>query len=323
MGEAMDPLDAHRAAPPGFQAVGGPVSSRGGAAGGAVSSRGSVGMSCIESGAKVDMSCIESGAKVDMSCTESGAKADMSSTFPGVVPSVSGARPGARTEAPSAGQIDAFAHDLYDREAAAAATAWAYLEGLGSADRLYEALFVPAAIRLGEWWESDEVCFATVTLGMATLQRLLWSVRPPGLQPNVSGTETRLLLAPVPGQQHTFGLNLLCEQLRARGGRPMLLACPTRHELITAVKFGAFQVVGLSVACDEQLHGLPELAQAVREASPKPVHMLLGGPLAGRLSALADRYGVDEVVVERPVERLCSLLFEAPQDRAGSSAVAA
>jgi hypothetical protein len=32
---------------------------------------------------------------------------------------------------------------------------------------------------------------------------------------------------------------------------------------------------------------------------------------------------VDEVVVERPVERLCELLFEAPADRDAAAAVAA
>ena len=223
----------------------------------------------------------------------------------------------------SPGQIDAFAQALYDNEASAAATAWSWLERFASADRLYEALFVPAAIRLGEWWESDEVCFATVTLGMATLQRLLWSVRPTVQAHERQGVQTRLLLAPVPGQQHTFGLNLLCEQLRARGGRPMLLACPSRQELLTAVKFGGFEAVGLSVGCDEHLHGLPALAQAVREAAPRPLRVLLGGPLAVKLVALAERYGVDEVVIERPVERLCELLFEAPADRDVDAAVAA
>ena len=223
----------------------------------------------------------------------------------------------------SPGQIDAFAHALYDSETSAAATAWSWLERFASADRLYEALFVPAALRLGEWWESDEVCFATVTLGMATLQRLLWSVRPTAQAHQPQGVQTRLLLAPVPGQQHTFGLNLLCEQLRARGGRPMLLACPSRQELLAAVKFGGFEAVGLSVGCDEHLHGLPALAQAVRDAAPRPLRVLLGGPLAVKLAALSERYGVDEVVVERPVERLCELLFEAPADRDAAAAVAA
>ncbi len=212
-------------------------------------------------------------------------------------------------------QLDAFAHDLCDREEAAIAMSWRWLEVSGSADRLYESLFVPAAIRLGEWWESDAICFATVTLGMATLQRLLWSVgRAIPAAPAV-GRQTRLLLAPVPGQQHTFGLNLLCEQLRARGGRPVLLASPTRDELLAAVRFGGFEVVGLSVACDDHLHGLPALVRAVREAATKPMRLMLGGPLAGKLSALAERYGVDEVITDAAVERLCALLFQSRSER--------
>ena len=200
---------------------------------------------------------------------------------------------------------------------------WRWLEVCGSADRLYETLFVPAAIRLGEWWESDAVCFATVTLGMATLQRLLWSVGRATPQAPAVGRQTRLLLAPVPGQQHTFGLNLLCEQLRARGGRPVLLACPTREELLAAVRFGGFEAVGLSVGCDDHLHGLPALAKAVRQAAGKPLHLMLGGPLAGRLSALSERYGVDEVVSEAAVERLCALLFQSQGERDSSASAAA
>ena len=219
-------------------------------------------------------------------------------------------------------QIDAFARDLCDREAVATATAWAWLETCGSADRLYETLFIPTAIRLGEWWESDEMCFTTVTLSMSMLQRLLWSVGRISANAAVSVPQTRLLLAPVPGQQHTFGLNLLCEQLRARGGRPVLLAYPTREELIAAVKFGGFDTVGLSVGCDDHLHGLPELARALRDAAPGSMRLLLGGPLAGRLSALAGRYAVDEVVNDRPVDRLCELLFQSPSRRQAAAAAA-
>ena len=220
-------------------------------------------------------------------------------------------------------ELDAFAHDLSDREDAAAEMSWRWLEVCGSVDLLYESLFVPAAIRLGEWWESDAVCFATVTMGMATLQRLLWSVGRATPAAPAAGRQTRLLLAPVPGQQHTFGLNLLCEQLRMRGGRPVLLACPTREELLKAVQFGGFEAVGLSVGCDDHLHGLPALAKAVREAAVKPLRVLLGGPLAGKLAALADRYGVDEVVTEAPVDRLCALLFETASERASSTVAAA
>lgn len=220
-------------------------------------------------------------------------------------------------------ELERFARALCEDDGGAEAAALRLLARTGSPEAVQEGLLAAAARRLGAWWDEDRICLATVAIGMAGLQRLLWRLGRTGPAAAVPADQLRLLLAGVPGDAHSFGLNLLAEQLRRRGGRPTVLPCPRAHELERAVARGGFEAVGLSVGSDASLNALPALAARLREAAPRPFHLLAGGPLAAELRRRPKQGGVDEVVVEAAVERLSTLLFRGRRPDLSASAAAA
>jgi methylmalonyl-CoA mutase cobalamin-binding subunit len=228
-----------------------------------------------------------------------------------------GREDGALPGRPAEVEIDAFARALAGLDTP---DALGVLLDRGSAAWLRREVFPAAARRLGDWWDSDEICFATVTLGMTYLQRLAWmhgrAVAPAGpLRPP-------MLLAALPGEQHTFGLNLLVEDLRARGVEPAVLPCPTREALVSAAASGRFTIIGLSAGTDDRLAEVAPLASRLRRAAPGRVRLLLGGPVVTSLAASA--VGVDEIVgapggAMSAVDRLCALASHATFDHAAAA----
>lgn len=211
---------------------------------------------------------------------------------------------------PGAAEIDAFALALAGLEPESALQA---LLAKGSAAGLRRRVFAPAARRLGDWWVEDRICFATVTLAMAHLQRLAWAHGRAASQP--FARHPAMVLAAMPGEQHTFGLNLLLEDLRERGVEPAVLPCPTRETLLAAAGSGRFAVIGLSAGSDDRLAEVGPLALALRRAARGRIRIVLGGPAAEW--AVAPCPGVDEILgAARALDRLCTLASQATGVRA-------
>ena len=87
-----------------------------------------------------------------------------------------------------------------------------------SIEALYLGLFQPTARLLGELWEADACSFTEVTLGVWRLHRFMReyssAFQSGSVQPDGFG---RVLLVPLPGEQHTFGLLMVAEFLRRSG----------------------------------------------------------------------------------------------------------
>jgi methylmalonyl-CoA mutase cobalamin-binding subunit len=216
-------------------------------------------------------------------------------------------------DAPSASELDAFALALIGEEAEAALSV---LLTRGPASWLRREVFGPAARRLGDWWVSDRICFFTVTLGMAYLQRLFLAHG--RAAPNTLALHPPLALAAMPGEQHTFGLNLLMEELRDRGVEAALLPCPTRETLTAAAASGRFAVIGLSVGCETRLSEVASLVQALRRAAPDRIRLVLGGPAIEEMTLAGS--GVDEILSrDIAVDRLCALAAQGTVPRAAAA----
>lgn len=186
--------------------------------------------------------------------------------------------------------------DLVVREdVAAAATRIEALRHSGlTIETLYLKLLAPIARYLGELWDADIVDFSTVTMGCSRLQQLLHELSPSFFrEAEPHEHRRRVLLAPVPGEQHTFGLYMVAEFFR-RAGWDVWSGCMPNRELAELVGKEAFTLVGFSLSGDQRLDALASSIRAVRRAScNRGVGVLVGGPVFVGHPELVSLVGAD------------------------------
>lgn len=162
-------------------------------------------------------------------------------------------------------------------------------------DIAYLELLAPAARHLGELWAEDACDFSSVAVGLCCLQQVV-------LQnshlfhgvPTRGAPERRVLLAPTPGEQHSFGLLIVAEFLRRDGWEVSSGTGAGARELIATVRKQWFGLVGLSISCEERLGGLASLIRDMRRSSRNPrLGVLVGGPVFAERPELAVLVGAD------------------------------
>lgn len=176
-------------------------------------------------------------------------------------------------------------------------------------------LLAPAARRLGKMWEEDACDFADVTIGLMKLHRVLEQVNaetPSGL--GAGDASPRVLLTPVPGEQHMFGVVMVGEFFSRSGWRVCCDAVLDESQLLDSVSQDAFDVVGLSASGAVDSRALKALVRKVRSASCNPeLVIIVGGQAFNEDVELARRIGADAtaadgvravVTAERMVHRL-------------------
>ncbi|WP_114375823.1 cobalamin B12-binding domain-containing protein [Elioraea thermophila] len=182
-------------------------------------------------------------------------------------------------------------------------------------DRLYLELVGPAAVRLGQMWHDDTASMAEVTVGLACLQRLIHALGPAFHQDDLRpDPKRRILLAPMPGEQHSFALVIIAEFLRRAGwdvdcGRVLSLSA-----LCALLKREWFALVGLSVSCTGRVDAVGGVIHALRAASRnRSLGVLVGGPMFVASPDLVAQVGADAMAVDArhavaQAESLLSLL---------------
>jgi methanogenic corrinoid protein MtbC1 len=148
-------------------------------------------------------------------------------------------------------------------------------------DSIYLDLMAPAARELGRLWEEDLADFAVVAIALSRLQSLLHeigSTAQPDLNP--SDHAKRVLLAPLPGEQHTFGLAIVMDFFWRAGWDVSGGPIATEHELLRLVRDNWFDVVGLSLGSEKWLSETTAEIRLIRRESRNPaVGILVGGPV--------------------------------------------
>ena len=184
-------------------------------------------------------------------------------------------------------------------------------------DRIYLELFAPAARHLGALWEADLCDFASVTIGLCCLQQLLLdNSRSFAPQPGRRHEERRVLLAPVPGEQHSFGLVMVGEFFRRQGGDVCSATGASAGELAAMVRKQEFSMVGLSLAGECRLEALASLIREIRRASRNPqIGIMVGGRAFTEQPELAALVGADATASDGlqavlKAETLLSLLVQ-------------
>jgi methanogenic corrinoid protein MtbC1 len=169
-----------------------------------------------------------------------------------------------------------------------------------SLDSVYLELLAPAARHLGELWEADLCDFAQVTLGVWRLQQVMRELSPMFQNFGESGERMRrILLVPVRGEQHTFGLLLVADFLRHAGWDVWTGTPASSAELLRLVRSEWFAIVGISVACESHCEGLAADIHALRRASRnRALGVMVGGPLFVEHPERAALLGADATAVD-------------------------
>ena len=169
-------------------------------------------------------------------------------------------------------------------------------DGGESLPAIYLNLLAPAARRLGELWESDECGFATATLGISRMHQVLLRFSSFFCANCTESPDDAksVLVVPVPGEQHTFGLMMLVEFFRREGWRVWSGSPRNDAELVGLLESDRFDIVGLSVATERNFNSVPDLLRCVRERSKnKNIKVIVGGRLFSEQPELAQKVGAD------------------------------
>lgn len=168
-------------------------------------------------------------------------------------------------------------------------------------ETLYLDLLAPTARRLGELWCEDSCDFTDVTVGLGRLQEVLHELSPlfrAEVEPHERGR--RVLLVPVPGEQHSFGLHMVAEFFRRTGWDVWSGSqIASGADLVQLVRSEWFAVVGLSLACETRIDALATGIRALRRASRnRAIGVLVGGPLFIDHPELVARVGADATAID-------------------------
>lgn len=187
--------------------------------------------------------------------------------------------------------------DLAVRENASAVVA--YVEALLARgvpiEMAYLEWVAQAARQMGCDWESDRCDFSAVTIGMWNLQQALHLLSPVFLR-NCAVTKSprRVLLASVPGEQHTMGLYMTSEFFRRAGWDVWCELPPDYDDVIAKTRNEWFDLVGLSVGGEHKIEALAQAVAALRRSSRNSeVLIMAGGPVLLTNPEFAVTLGVD------------------------------
>jgi methanogenic corrinoid protein MtbC1 len=219
---------------------------------------------------------------------------------------------------PTAEEIEDLARIAITGELAAAAAVVARLRARDvSLPRIYLELLAPTARRLGEMWSEDRCDFTSVTVGLCCLQQLVLE-NSHAFEPRRGrvGGVRRILLSPVPGEQHSLGLLIVGEFFRRQGWEVVSGTGASAREVVATTRKQWFSMVGFSLTCDSRIEALAALIHDIRRATRNPnLGVMVGGlPFAERpeLAALvgADATATDGQQAVLKAETLLALLTQ-------------
>lgn len=159
-----------------------------------------------------------------------------------------------------------------------------------------EEILGPTAAALGAFWEQDELNFSEVTMATARLQRWHRGQGDRIANAHRDRPARRILLATVPGEQHSLGLSLVASTFHEAGwaveGGPGLSAAQLRAQL----RMHWFDVLGLSLNTERALAPLAAMIEEFRvQSKNRALLVVVGGGLVKQRPDLANALAVDAV----------------------------
>jgi methanogenic corrinoid protein MtbC1 len=164
-----------------------------------------------------------------------------------------------------------------------------------SVESIYLDLLAPSARMLGDMWTDDTCDFADVTIAVGRLQVVLRTLSQLFVRDSSQSELTgRVLLACLPGEQHSLGLFMVAEFF-VRDGWGVHVGPPLAADaLLAELSTGWYDIVGFSVSCDSRIDNLKREIRRVRKVSKnRDVRILVGGRAFNDDSQLLTRVGAD------------------------------
>ena len=194
-----------------------------------------------------------------------------------------------------------------------------FMAGGATLESVFLDLLSPAARHLGDLWLADRLSFFDVTAGLGRLQAIVRALGP-NFEGRIGGAvkARRILLSPVAGENHVFGLSIVAAFFRRAGWIVTFEPVGVSEDLIARVRTGGFDAVGLSAAGDGALQRLPAQIQAIRRASgPRGIAVLAGGPAFLADPDLGRQVGADAVARDATEAVRVAEAFPRQPDAAG------
>ncbi len=197
--------------------------------------------------------------------------------------------------------VEAFARLLVrDSDCAARSFVHGLRASGASLEKILLDLFSGAARQLGDYWTADIYDFAEVTLGLSRLQQLLHEFAPAfGNEVEHRDQDLPILLAPMPGEQHTLGILMVEEFFRRAGWDVWARIIGCREDLVDMVRGQRFLVCGLSISSDSMLDELAALIRDIkRDSLNRDIRIMVGGPVFTDRPHLSAQIGADATAAD-------------------------
>ena len=233
--------------------------------------------------------------------------------------------PADATGGPSADELQAFVDALIDEDDERTELGVQALRQRGvPVGTVYVELLAPAARELGARWEQDRVDFATATVSLGRLQRLMRQLSPDfGREHERAAHGRRVLLTQPETEQHMFGLSMVAEFFRHEGWDVLGGVAGVGLEPVAWVRRDWFDVIGFSLGSETGLPWLRDTIAAVRSASRNPLLVVLvGGPLFSLHPEWAGEVGADATTDGRNAPGLAeALVSQRVQEQSGAARI--
>jgi MerR family transcriptional regulator, light-induced transcriptional regulator len=183
---------------------------------------------------------------------------------------------------PTTDEVQAMVHALIDESDDRIVALVQQLRSRGlSVGTLFLELLTPAARELGLLWEQDRVDFATVTVSLGRLQRLLRQLSPEfGSEVKHPHHGRRVLLTQPDTEQHMFGLAMVAEFFRREGWDVLGGVAGVGIDATAWVRRDWFDAVGFSIGSEQNLAWLRDTIVQVRRVSRnRSLVVMVGGPI--------------------------------------------
>lgn len=146
-------------------------------------------------------------------------------------------------------------------------------------ESIFLYLLEPVARHLGARWETDEMSFMDVHLGLTRLHQLICECESIGYHAeNVPLPNHSILLTCAPGENHTFGLTMVADFFRRYGWRVSNLCGLDNDFLLARLKSTHYSAVGFSLHHERSFASLKEIIRKVRASTKnREVVVMVGG----------------------------------------------
>lgn len=163
-----------------------------------------------------------------------------------------------------------------------------------SMETVYVSYLAAAARRLGTWWTEDKITWAEATVGTGHIYAVMRGLKPVFLPRRPPPNQRAALFLPVPGENHTLGIEMAAD-LVAKEGWDVTLKRDLDHDaLVQYAASSGHAVIGLSAAGEHSLTPLAQLIIALRISAPG-AYILVSGNIVRKVPDLAQLVGADAV----------------------------